>query len=309
MYYGFDIGGTKIEFSVYDESLQCVFNQRIAAPQEDYELLVDAIDSMVFNADKQFSCIGQVGIGFPGVINKVDHTAVCANLPSLDGHDLRADLKERLGRDVALQNDANCFALSECFQGAAEQAECALAVTLGTGLGGAICFHKKIHSGRNFSAGEIGHIPIPGTMLQRYPELPLTHCGCGRQSCLETYCSGTGLAFLHKHYQSIMLNEAENAAELKGPEIIAAFELGCPVAVKTVTVYLDILAAGLAGLIMALDPDVIVIGGGLARFEQLYLQLPTLIKPFIFPNMQVPAIKAAEFGGEGGVRGAALLNY
>lgn len=309
MYYGFDIGGTKIEFSVYDASLQCVFNERIPAPAEDYEELLDALDGFVFHADKQFSCKGMVGVGFPGVINPETNTSICPNLPSLHGQNLQVDLAKRIERKVKIQNDANCFALSECFKGAAEDANSAIAVTLGTGLGGAICINKMILPGHNQGAGEFGHMAIPGTMLQRYPELPLTHCGCGGHSCLETYCSGTGLANLYKHYKQYLDGSCNEAEALKGPAIIAAYMEHDPVAVKTIDVFLDILAAALGNLIMILDPDVIVFGGGLARFEELYKQLPGKVSAYIFASMQLPEIKPAAFGGEGGVRGAALLNY
>ncbi|QUM86376.1 ROK family protein [Moritella sp. 28] len=309
MYYGFDIGGTKIEFSVYNTALECVFNERIPAPTEDYEELLDALDTFIFKADKKFDCKGLVGIGYPGVMDPDTNTLICSNLPSLHGQDLQSDLKKRISRDVKVQNDANCFALSECYKGAAEDAGIAIAVTLGTGLGGAICINKTILSGHNFGAGEFGHMAIPGTMLQRYPELPVTHCGCGGHSCLETYCSGTGLAALYKHYKIHMNGSCNEEQALKGPDIIAAYEANEMVAVKTVTVFLDILAAALGSLIMALDPNVVVFGGGLARFEALYSKLPEKMAAYVFSNMKLPALKQAEFGGEGGVRGAALLNY
>ena len=309
MYYGFDIGGTKIEFSVYNTELACVFNERIPVPSEDYDALLDALDAFIFKADRQFSCKGLVGIGYPGVMDPETNTTICPNLPSLHGHNLQADLQGRIGRDVKVQNDANCFLLSECFKGAAEKADIAIAVTLGTGLGGAICINKTILSGHNFGAGEFGHMAIPGTMLQRYPDLPLTHCGCGGHSCLETYCSGTGLAALYKHYKTQTDGACNEDQALKGPAIITAYNAEEPVAVKTVTVFLDILAAALGSLIMILDPNVVVFGGGLARFEALYSKLPEKITAYVFDNMKLPALKQAEFGGEGGVRGAALLNY
>ena len=309
MYYGFDIGGTKIEFSVYDDELSCIYNKRIVAPKDDYAQLLDALDTFIFTADQQFDCKGKVGIGYPGVMDAVTNTSICPNLPSLHGHNLQQDLSKRIDREVRVQNDANCFALSECFNGAAGNADIALAITLGTGLGGAICINKRIISGHNFGAGEFGHMAIPGTMLQRHPELPLTHCGCGGHSCLETYCSGTGLAALYKHYKSHRDGRCCDEQALQGPDIIQAYYAQEPVAVATIEVYLDILAAAIADLIMILDPQVIVFGGGLASFTELYQQLPDKISGYLFANMRLPELKPAVFGNEGGVRGAALLHY
>lgn len=309
MYYGFDIGGTKIEFSVYDSDLNCVFNDRAAAPKHDYAQLLGILSDYVINADKMFSCKGYVGVGYPGVLDAVANTLICPNLPSLHGQNLQHDLKQRLDRPITVQNDANCFLLSECYKGAAEQAQVALAVTLGTGLGGAVCINKQVINGKNASAGEFGHMAIPGNMLQRHPELPVTFCGCGGQSCLETYCSGTGLAALYKHYKILLDGSCSEEQALQGPDIIAAYENEETVAEKVIDVYLDILAAAVGNLIMLFDPDVIVFGGGLAKFAELYKQLPERVSHYTFTNMQLPNLNMAQFGGEGGVRGAALLNY
>ena len=309
MYYGFDIGGTKIEFSVYDSALNCVFNDRSPAPKSDYGQLLGILSDYVINADKTFACKGDIGIGYPGVLDVAANTLICPNLPSLHGQNLLIDLERRLDRPVAVQNDANCFLLSECYKGAAENAQVALAVTLGTGLGGAICINKQVVVGKNASAGEFGHMAIPGNMLQRHPELPVTFCGCGGQSCLETYCSGTGLAALYKHYKILMDGSCSEEQALQGPDIITAFENKEPIALKVIDVYLDILAAALGNLIMLFDPDVIVFGGGLAKFVELYKQLPERITHYTFTNIQLPNLSMANFGGEGGVRGAALLNY
>lgn len=308
MFYGFDIGGTKIEFAVYDENLQCVLTHQVPTPKDEYAELLAVICDLALSADSQFKCKGVIGIGYPGFFDKVKKEIVAPNLASLHGRNLQQDLALRIDRIIKFQNDANCFALSECYEGGAHEAEVALAITLGTGLGGAVCINKQVIEGRNSSAGEFGHMSIPGIMLQRYPELPLTYCGCGRQSCLETYSSGTGLALLYSLYDELM-NDKRNGTSLSGHEIISAYEADDEIAIKAVTVYFDILAAGLANLIMVLDPDVIVFGGGLSRFNDIYKALPERLSNYVFDNMNLPKLVKAKFGAEGGVRGAALLNY
>ncbi len=300
MLYGFDIGGTKIEFSVYDQQLNLQFNKRVPTPTSDYQALLHAINEMVLEADTQFACRGMVGVGFPGAINTRNNTLIIANLPSANGKPLQADLEAVIDRQVVVQNDANCFLISECYGGAADNANTVLGVTLGTGVGGAVFVNGDIHSGHNFFAGEIGHFPLPATMLLKYPELPYFTCGCGRKACLETYVSGTGLGNLYQHFAK---------QPLKGPEILEKYMAGDKTAAKVVNVYLDILAAGLGMAMSVLDPDAIVFGGGLAGFEEIYTELPKRLPDHLLPNVALPTLKKAEFGGAGGVRGAALLNY
>ncbi|RJG51366.1 ROK family protein [Motilimonas pumila] len=300
MLYGFDLGGTKIEFSVYDQKLNLLANQRVETPADDYQAFLKIFTDTVLKADEEFGCRGMVGIGFPGAINPKDDTLICANLPGMNGKPLQKDLEQLIDRRVAIQNDANCFLISECYGGAADGCSNVLGVTLGTGVGGALFVNGNVVSGLNFFAGEIGHYCIPATMTEKYPDLPLFVSGLGHKGSLETYSSGTGLANIYNHFAD---------EPKKGPEILALYREKDDVALKAVDIYLEVLAAGLSTSIMVLDPEAIVFGGGLAAFEDIYSELPKRLPAKLIPNVQLPKISKAQFGGAGGVRGAALLNY
>lgn len=299
MLYGFDVGGTKVAFCVYDQALNCLFEDQVSTPQ-DYDSFITCVVNMVRQADTQFNCKGKVGLGFPGAMSQDGLTLNCANVPALKGRPLFKDLSTVLDRGIKLENDANCFLLSEYFGGSADGCDTVLGVTLGTGVGGAICIKGKILTGKNSFAGEIGHYPIPATVLKKYPDLPDLTCGCGRQMCLETYVSGTGLGNLYKHYAK---------SPLKGPAILDKFRSGDEVAIKVIAIYFDILAAGIGTVMQVLDADAIVFGGGLSKFEILIDEFSKRLPDHILSDVKLPIIAKAKFGGEGGVRGAALLNY
>ncbi|MGL4715571.1 MAG: ROK family protein [Aeromonas sp.] len=299
MYYGIDLGGTKIAFAVYDEALNRCDEERMKTPGNDYQGLLQLICTRVEQADARFGVRGSVGIGFPGVINSQDHSIVAANLPAINGRHLGSDLAALLGRPVKVDNDANCFLWSEVHQGAADGARSALGVTIGTGIGGAVYLAGQLIQGRNWLAGEIGHYPLPATMLMKYPELPRPRCGCGRLVCFETYASGTGLARLYHHF---------HGQQATGQQVVACFEADEPHAVATIDCWLEIMAAGLATAISVMDPEVVVLGGGLSGLPALYEQLPRRLPGHLLPGVALPDIRQARFGGAGGVRGAALLN-
>lgn len=299
MLYGFDIGGSKIAFSVFDQTLNCLFEKQIATP-DDYATLLEHIAQMVNLADKKFACVGQVGIGVPGAINAEKRSISCANVAALKGRPLIDDLAVRLGREVNVENDANCFLLSEYFGGSAEGCAIVLGVTLGTGVGGAICINGEILHGKNAFAGEIGHYPIPATLLKKQPDLPEFVCGCGRQMCLETYVSGTGLTNLYQHYGQTVLS---------GHEIVEKFHGGDAIAKKVMTLYFDILAAGIGTAMLVLDADAIIFGGGVSNVDCLLEQFTQRLPAHLLHTVQLPLVAHAKFGSEGGVRGAALLNY
>jgi N-acetylglucosamine kinase len=299
MLYGFDVGGTKIAFSVYDQDLNCLFENQTPTPF-DYSSIITIITDMVRLADHKFSIKGQVGLGLPGTISSQGIVQNCANIPGILGRPLIHDLSTSIDRNISFENDANCFLLSECFGGSADGYTTVLGVTLGTGLGGAIFVNGGILSGKNASAGEIGHYPLPATLFQKYPELPNITCGCGRQMCLENYASGTGLSNLYKHYAKQLL---------KGAAIIEKFHAGDKMANNVVNIYFDILAAGLGTAMLVLDADAIVFGGGLSKFELLINELTKRLPEHLLHGTQLPLIVTAKFGTEGGVRGAALLNY
>lgn len=299
MYYGFDIGGTKIAFAVYDGGLNLCHEERVSTPGDDYQGLQQLIRSRVLEADARFGTKGAVGIGFPGILNRQDRSIVAANLPAIHGRHLGADLAALLDRTVSVDNDANCFLWSEVQQGAAADAESALGVTIGTGIGGAVYLADKLIQGRNWLAGEIGHYPLPATMLLTYPDLPRPRCGCGRPVCFETYASGTGLERLYLHF---------HGEPASGHQIVARYEAGEASALATLDCWLEILAAGLATAISVIDPEVVVLGGGLSGLPALYKELPRRLPAHLLPGVALPAIRQARFGGAGGVRGAALLN-
>ncbi|MBZ6066331.1 ROK family protein [Aeromonas schubertii] len=299
MYYGFDIGGTKIAFAAYDGGLALRHELRLATPKDDYEGLLDLLAEQVRQADVRFGVRGSVGIGFPGIINAQDGSVVAANLPAINGRHLGRDLGARLDRPVAVDNDANCFLWSEVQEGSADGAASALGMTIGTGIGGGIYLNGRIHQGRNWLAGEIGHYPLPGTLLLKYPDLPRLRCGCGRLICFETLASGSGLERLYHHH---------TGERQSGQQIVARLEAGEAAARVVIDGWLDVLAAGLACALSTLDPEVVVLGGGLSGLPILYEQLPLRLPGHLLPGVALPAIRQARFGGAGGVRGAALLN-
>lgn len=298
MYYGFDIGGTKVAFAVFDND----FNEReratYATPIADYPAFLDLVSQCVTGADSRWHCRGKVGLGFPGVLRPDDQRILAPNMSAIHEQVLLPDLQQRLERPVFVDNDANCFLLSEYHQGAAAGAGLALALTLGTGLGGALIHQGRLLTGRHGGCGEFGHGGINATLLRRYPTLPVFDCGCGRQACLETYVSGTGLARLYRHC---------SGHPLSGPEVIRAWQHRQPEAVQCLTLYLDILAAGIGDLVTQLDPDRVVLGGGLSEYPWLYQQLSQRLPDYLMKGIPPPDIVPARFGGAGGVRGAALL--
>ncbi|MEI6897717.1 MAG: ROK family protein [Psychromonas sp.] len=299
MIYGFDIGGTKIAFSVYDQKLNCLYTTSIATPQ-DHDVFLTCICDLVLQADIKFSCLGKVGVGFPGAINPDDNTVYCVNVAAIKGYPLIEELSQRLQREIKFENDANCFLLSECLGGSAEGCATVLGITLGTGLGGAIFVNGGILSGQNCFAGEIGHYPLPATVLQAYPELPILTCACGRKMCLDNYVSGTGLANLYQHYEN---------TRLTCPEILQKFHAGDKNAHKVVNIYFDILAAGIGTALLILDADAIVFGGGLSKFDILIDEISKRLPQHLLKQAKLPLLFHAKFGSEGGVRGAALLNW
>lgn len=299
MLYGIDIGGTKIAFAAFDQELNCLLSKQIATPT-DYNDFITAIAAMVNQADSKLNCQGQVGIGFPGAINPDGQTLNCANVHALKEQPFMDDLGTLLQRELKLENDANCFLLSECFGGSADGCATVLGVTLGTGVGGAIFANGGIIHGQNAFAGEIGHYPLPATVLKKHPDLPDLSCDCGRLMCLETYVSGTGLSNLYQHYAQ---------ERLTAPAIVEKYQANDKTAIKVFDIYFDILAAGLGTAMLVLDAHAIVFGGGLSKLEMLIDALIKRLPEHLLNNVSLPRMLSAEYGAEGGVRGAALLNY
>ncbi|RPE79684.1 ROK family protein [Vulcaniibacterium tengchongense] len=296
--YGLDIGGTKIELVACDVALETLYRRRIDTPRQDYDGFLDAVVELVRGADAEFGrdC-GAVGVALPGVTDRASGRQLSANVPALTGRTVGRDLQRRLQRPLHLGNDLQCFALSEAHGGAADGYPSMFGAILGTGAGGGYCVEGRLVAGLNGIAGEWGHWAVPATLLARHG-LPLLECGCGLRGCLERYVSGSGLAGLHRR----LGGDAADAAA-----VIASAQAGDALALRALAVHRDLLGHAFAGLVLALDPHVIVLGGGLSKYPPLYRELPDAIAAHLFGGVRVPPILPPKFGDAGGARGAALL--
>ncbi|WP_136486394.1 N-acetylglucosamine kinase [Vibrio sp. H11] len=301
MYYGFDVGGTKIEFGAFNNKLERMATERVATPTDDYALLVDTIADLVAKYDQQFGVQGTIGLGLPGMEDADDATVLTVNIPSANGKPLRADLEAKIGRQVKIENDANCFALSEAWDEELKDEPAVMGLILGTGFGGGFVFEGKIFSGRNHVAGEVGHMrmPIDAWFHLGADKAPLLSCGCGKKGCLDNYLSGRGFELLYQHY----FGEKKAAIE-----IINAYQQGEAKAAEHVERFMEMLAICFANIFTANDPDVVVLGGGLSNFELIYQELPKRIPKHLLSVAKCPKIIKAKHGDSGGVRGAAFLN-
>ena len=218
MYYGFDIGGTKIALGVFDKDLKLQWETRVPTPRESYDEFLTAIAALVAQADERFGVKGSVGIGIPGMPETDDGTLYAANVPAASGKPLRADLSALLERDVRLDNDANCFALSEARDDEFRRFPLVMGLILGTGVGGGIVINGKPITGRSYITGGFGHIRLPVDALEVVGrDFPLTRCGCGQHGCIENYLSGRGFAWLYEHFYH---------QKLEAPHIITLWEQG-----------------------------------------------------------------------------------
>jgi len=291
---GVDLGGTKTEIVALDENGRERFRRRIATPREDYEATLAAIAMLVHEAEQ---VVGRapVGIGTPGAISPATGLMKNANSTWLIGRPLGDDLNRVLRRDVRIANDANCFALSEAVDGAAAGAEVVFGVIIGTGTGGAIVVDRKVVVGANAIGGEWGHNALPWPEPGEWPGPP---CYCGRSGCIETFLSGPGMSRDHKE------TTAEGADAI---EIAARAERGDPAAEATLERYCTRMARALASIINVVDPDVIVLGGGLSNIARLYERVPELWAHYVFSDQIATKLVRARFGDASGVRGAAWL--
>ena len=292
---GIDLGGTKIEIIALSEGGQTLARRRVATPQGDYAATLAAVGGLVAAVEGELGRRGTVGVGMPGALSKASGLVKNANSTCLIGRPLLADLQLLLGRDVRVANDANCFALSEAVDGSAAGAGVVFGVIIGTGVGGGIVVHGRVLDGANAIAGEWGHNPLP---LPSGADLPLPACYCGRAGCVETYLSGPGLARDHAQASSTALT----------PEaIVAAAAAGDAQCEASLQRYEARLARALAGVINLLDPDVIVLGGGLSNLGRLYERVPDLWRPHVFSDQVETRLVKAMHGDSSGVRGAAWL--
>jgi fructokinase len=292
---GVDLGGTKIEIIALDERGRELLRRRVPTPAADYAGTLAAVLHLVASAERELGAMGTVGIGAPGAISRATGLVKNANSTCLNGRPLKQDLEALLGREVRIANDADCFALSEAIDGAASDAQVVFGAILGTGVGGGIVVSGRVLVGANAIAGEWGHNPLP---LPGGQDLPLPNCYCGRQGCIETYLSGPGMAALHA---------AATGAVLSPPEIVAQAAAGDEAAERTLQRYEDRLARSLANAINILDPDVIVLGGGMSNIERLYAGVPRLWQRYVFSDRVDTKLVRHQHGDSGGVRGAAWL--
>jgi len=292
---GIDLGGSKIELIVLDGHGAEILRRRLPTPQGDYPATLDAICGLIGQAEQDLGVTTSIGIGTPGAVSKATGLLKNSNSTCLNGQPLRHDLETRLGRPVRIANDADCFALSEATDGAAAGAGVVFGVILGTGVGAGVIVGGKPLSGPNAIAGEWGHNPLPWPEDE---ERPGPACYCGRQGCIETFLSGPGLARSHRQATGL---------DLTALEIVALAGQGDESCGHSLRIYENRLARALAHVINILDPDVIVLGGGLSNCQRLYANIPTLWGAYVFSDRVDTRLVPPQFGDSSGVRGAAWL--
>lgn len=292
---GIDLGGTKIAGIVLDGEGRPVWEKRVATPRGDYEATLAAIAGLVESGERAAGEPCSIGVGMPGAVSPATGLVKNANSTWLNGQRFADDLKWRLRRQVRLANDANCLAVSEATDGAAAGEAVVFGVILGTGVGGGIAVGGRVLTGANGIAGEWGHNPLP------WPdddERPGPACYCGRRGCIETFLSGPGLAADY---------ERRSGRPLSGEDIVARAAQGDPTATDALAVWGRRLGKSLATVINLIDPDVIVVGGGLSKIASIYEDVPREWAAWVFSDQVATRLVPARFGDASGVRGAAWL--
>ncbi|GJL52679.1 MAG: N-acetylglucosamine kinase [Nitrospirales bacterium] len=292
---GIDLGGTKIEAILLDESGCELTRRRAITPQGNYQKILDAIRQLVDEIERDFKTEALVGLGMPGTISPATGLVKNANSVCLIGHRLQEDLEERLGRTVRLANDADCFTMSESLDGAAAGAQLVFGVILGTGVGGGISWNGQTLRGPNAIVGEWGHNPLPWAEDDERPGEP---CYCGKRGCIETFLSGPSLQ--REYFQAA-------GQHVSPQEMDHVSQRGDTAAEYTLRRYAHRLARGLASIINLMDPEVIVLGGGLSNIERLYTEVPRLWGEWVFSDRVDTKLVRAKHGDSSGVRGAAWL--
>lgn len=292
---GIDLGGTKMELLALDPGGHELYRQRRPTPRDDYPATLAALVALVAEAEKKLGTRGTLGIGTPGAVSRLTGRMKNCNSTWLNGQPLRDDLEALLGRSVCMANDANCFALSEATDGAGAGAEVVFGVIMGTGCGAGVVVRGQVLTGPNAIAGEWGHNPLP---WPRDEERPGQACYCGKSGCLETWLSGPGLAadLARVSGRSMTATELADRATAGDPDCRAALDR-----------HADRLARGLAHVINVLDPDVIVLGGGLSHMSHLYGEVPLLWGRYVFSDSIQTRLLPPRHGDASGVRGAAWL--
>jgi fructokinase len=298
---GIDLGGTKIEGLAIDRGGRERLRRRIPAPRGDYSQTLSAIAALIADIERDAGERGPIGVGIPGTISPATGLVKNANSTWLNGRPLADDLPRLLGRPVRFANDANCFALSEATDGAAAGASIVFGVILGTGTGGGVVVDGRVLTGVNAIAGEWGHNPLPAP---RDDERPGPACYCGRSGCIETFLSGAGLT---RDYARLRQGSGEAGFDFDAADIAKRAATGEAAAGAVMARYEDRLARALGSVINVLDPEVIVLGGGLSNIERLYANVPRLWTPYVFSDRVDTRLVRAKYGDSSGVRGAAWL--
>lgn len=292
---GIDLGGTKTEIIALDAHGRTVLRRRCATPADDYHAALDTIVALVNAAEQTLGTTASVGIGIPGSLSPANGRVRNANSTCLNGQAFQSDINARLGREVRIANDANCMAMSEACDGAGKGAESVFGVILGTGVGGGVVIQGQLLQGVNRIAGEWGHNPLPP---ENADDLPAMRCHCGRVGCVETWLSGPGMAAEHTRLTGQALSPADIAAHAAAGDSLAQ---------ASMQRYERRLARALASVINILDPEVIVLGGGLSNIDCLYANVPRLWCEHVFSDVIVTRLVKCQHGDSSGVRGAAWL--
>ena len=292
---GIDLGGTKTETILIDNDGKEIYRKRIKT-EKNYQGTLNGIESLIDEIENKFQTVDQIGIGMPGAISIDSALVKNSNSIWLNSRPIKKDLETLLNKQIKLENDANCFALSEAVDGAGKEFDVVFGVILGTGVGGGIIINKKIIQGRNKIGGEWGHIPLPNRTNdeKKYSNI----CNCGREGCMETYVSGPGLSsiFNSKHNENFDSNQ-----------IVEGFYKGDSRCIESLQNYVDHLARGLSNIANILDPGIIILGGGMSNIDYIYENINKQLKKYVFSDTFHTKVVKNFHGDSGGVRGAAWL--
>jgi fructokinase len=292
---GLDLGGTKIEALALGDDGAQLARRRVPTPRNDYEASLEAMAGLVRGLEAETGGRGSVGVGMPGALSPATGLVKNANSTWLIGRPLDRDLSLLLGRPVRFANDANCFALSEAVDGAGAGARVVFGVIVGTGTGGGVVVDRRVLTGKNAIAGEWGHNPLPWPRAGEWPGPP---CYCGKTGCVETFLSGPGMA---RDFEEV------TGAKAEAPEIVARALGGDVAAATALERYEERLARALAAVLNVLDPDVVVLGGGMSQIARLYETVPRLWQAWAFSDRVATVLRPPVHGDSSGVRGAAWL--
>jgi fructokinase len=295
MQIGIDLGGTKIEGIGLDGDRLVAARRRVTTPR-DYEGTLDVVARLVDEIEADAGCTGTVGVGIPGVVSHTTGLVKNANSVWLNGRPLLSDLEAKLSRPVRVANDANCFALSEAIDGAGRGFETVFGVILGTGVGGGVSIRQRIHEGPNQIAGEWGHNPLPWMTDEERGAAP--RCYCGKHGCVETFLSGPGFERDYAHL---------GGARRSSQDIVRAAAEREPRAVQALQRYTDRLARALAAVLNLLDPDAVILGGGMSNLPGLPSAVSALLPQYVFSDTVLTKVVLNAHGDSSGVRGAAWL--